>query len=113
MSRIIIESIADMPEPARGGLPFGVVLETDGPRVVAYGINAKFSAEGLRMRSNSRLRTYNAHFSTDDDWVEVHAEDVPAALQWLRRHFIGPFDLHIEPAPIYLGEFHNEDEANT
>ncbi len=104
--RIIVETIDDMPGKARDGLPLGCVLETDGPKVVAFSQGSTFSNEGLRLIT-SPLMTFVAHFDIDCDEepVEVRAKDIRAALQWLQRHFCGLCRVYVKAATIYLGEF--------
>lgn len=110
MTRIIVETIDDMPgEPGkRGGLPLGCILETDGNRVVAFGPGSTWSEAGLGLISPD-VQTFTAIFPDDSECenppVKVRAVDLRAALQWLGRHFHGPFDLHVDAAPVYLGEF--------
>ena len=110
--RIIVKSIDQMPGEARGGIPLGCVLETDGPTVIAYGKGGTFSAAGLDIVDAS-LRTYVAYFGDDfassfDAPVSVQAIDIQAALMWLREHHHGSFSLFVEAASSYLGEF-NQD----
>lgn len=134
MTRIIVESIDQMPGEARDGLPLGCVLETDGPngpciitdaegenpddcttheheggpRVVAFGQGSTFSKAGLEIIAPT-LMTFVANFGDNcEEPEEIRATDIRAALQWLRRHYCGSFNLHVEGASIYLGEFECE-----
>jgi hypothetical protein len=110
MTRIIVETIDDMPgSPGnRGGLPLGCVLETDGPTVLAHGEGATFSSEGLE-RIAQDMQTFTAIWrdipDNEGQTIEVRALDLQAALQWLARHYHGPFELWVDAAPVYLGEF--------
>ncbi len=112
MTRIIVESIDSMPGEARDGLPLGCVLETEGPRVVAFGPGSSFSKAGLRI-IDAPL-TFVAHFGDDCEVpVEVRAKDIQAATKWLRRHFCGSFSLYVEAANSYLGEFTGSEESQS
>lgn len=113
MTRIIVHTIDDMPEEAKGGLPLGCVLETPQPEadtlseqlgaVVAYGEGATFSGHTAIWWRHGAFRKYTVGHSTDP--ITVHAVDVEAALMWLRHHYVGPFEFWVHPAPVYLGEF--------
>ena len=122
--RIIVESIDQMPGEARGGIPLGCVLETDGPMmVVAFAQGSTWSAAGLAICAPN-LHTYLAIFPPvtfervdsgeyeGGEPIEVRATDIPAALAWIQRHYNGPFDLHVKPMAVFLGEFGQEADTD-
>ncbi len=107
MTRIIVNSIEDMPGEARGGIPLGCVLETEngkGPRVVAFGQGGTWSQEGLRLAATDVV-SYAAYVGADDETIMVRATDIHAALMYLREHFTGPFNIHVRGASTFIGEF--------
>lgn len=115
--RIIIETIDDMPSPARGGVPLGSILErTDDKnyQIVAYGQGGTWSQKGLQLCARD-LHKFTATFMGDDEdddggQVKVFATDIPAVLTYLRQHFVSAFGLFVDPAPVFLGEFKKEGQ---
>lgn len=106
MARKIAKSIDDFPNGVADSVPLGCVLEDD-VIVVAYGEGGTFNEYGLSCISPD-LQVFIV--GVGEESVKVYAEDVGAALLWLRDHYCGPYDISIEPANVFVGTFDEEEE---
>ena len=106
MTRKIARSIGDLPREA--SVPLGCVIE-DETMVVAYGEGGTFNEYGLDCISPD-LQVFIVEVGGVEESVKVYAEDVGAALLWLRDRYHGPYDISVEPVNVFVGTFDAEEE---
>jgi hypothetical protein len=102
MTRKIVQSIADFPEGVT--VPLGCVLDDELGKVVAYGAGGTFSTKGM-LQVAFDLHTFEAYLPGDDESITVRAVDLEAALQWLRSHHMGAYEVYVQPPSVFLGTF--------